>query len=112
MIPVMKLIATTGPRNGMPLFIATQRLSEVDKFISTQMGQNIFAFRVEDVDLERLRSIMGSDIAYSARLLPRGYCIYKGHALKIQRPVICVVDKEADVASVGKDLLTRWGSYP
>lgn len=109
MIPVMKLIATTGPRNGMPLFLATQRLSEVDKFISTQMGQNIFAFRVEDVDLERLRSIMGSDIAYSARLLPRGYCIYKGHALKIQRPVVCVVDKEADVASVGKDLLTRWG---
>ncbi|BAJ50810.1 hypothetical protein CSUB_C0957 [Candidatus Caldarchaeum subterraneum] len=110
MIPVMKLIATTGPRNGVPLFLATQRLSEVDKFISTQMGQNIFAFRVEDVDLERLRSIMGSDIAYSARLLPRGYCIYKGHALKIQRPVICVVDKEADVASVGRDLLTRWQS--
>lgn len=107
-IPLMKLLATTGPRNGVPLFIATQRLSEVDKFISTQMGQNIFAFRVEDVDLERLRNIVGSDIAYSARLLPRGYCIYKGHALRIQRPVIAAVEKVADVASVGRDLLTRW----
>lgn len=107
MIPLMKLVATTGPRNGMPLFIATQRLSELDKFTSTQMGQNIFAFRVEDVDLERLRNIMGSDIAYTARYLPRGYCLYKGHALKIQRPVILSVEKMGDVASVGKDLLTR-----
>ncbi|MEM0462144.1 MAG: DUF87 domain-containing protein [Candidatus Caldarchaeum sp.] len=107
MIPLMKLVATTGPRNGMPLFIATQRLSELDKFISTQMGQNIFAFRVEDVDLERLRNIMGSDIAYTARYLPRGYCLFKGHALKIQRPVILSVEKMGDVASVGKDLLTR-----
>jgi DNA helicase HerA-like ATPase len=107
-IPLMKLLATTGPRNGVPLFIATQRLSEVDKFISTQMGQNIFSFRVEDVDLERLRNIVGSDVAYSARLLPRGYCIYKGHALRIQKPVITVVEKVADVASVGRDLLTRW----
>jgi len=107
-IPLMKLLATTGPRNGIPLFIATQRLAEVDKFISTQMGQNIFAFRVEDVDLDRLRNIVGSDVAYSARLLPRGYCIYKGHALRIQKPVITIVEKIADVASVGRDLLTRW----
>ena len=109
-IPVMKLVATTGPRNGVPLFIATQRLSEADKFITTQMGQNIFAFRVEDVDLARLREIVGSDIAYSARMLPRGYCIYKGHALRVQRPVIAVVEKVGDVASVGKDLLTRWAN--
>ena len=108
MIPVMKLVATTGARNGVPLFIATQRLSEADKFITTQMGQNIFAFRVEDVDLMRLRDIVGSDIAYAARTLPRGYCIYKGHALRIQRPVIAVVEKVGNVASVGKDLLTRW----
>jgi DNA helicase HerA-like ATPase len=60
MIPVMKLVATTGPRNGVPLFIATQRLSEADKFITTQMGQNIFAFRVEDVDLLRLREMVGA----------------------------------------------------
>jgi DNA helicase HerA-like ATPase len=110
MIPTMKLVATTGPRNGIPLFIATQRLSEADKFITTQMGQNIFAFRVEDVDLMRLRDIVGSDIAYAARTLPRGYCIYKGHALRVQRPVIAVVEKVGDVASVGRDLLTRWGS--
>jgi DNA helicase HerA-like ATPase len=104
----MKLVATTGPRNGVPLFIATQRLSEVDKFITTQMGQNLFAFRVEDVDLTRLREIVGSDIAYSTRMLPRGHCIYKGQAIRIQRPVLTVVEKVGDVTSVGKDLLTRW----
>lgn len=47
-----------------------------------------------------------------ARLLPRGHAIYKGHALRIQRPVITVVEKAGDVASVGKDLLTRWGAAP
>ena len=74
------------------------------------MGQNIFASRVEDADLLRLREIVGSDIAYSARMLPRGYCIYKGHALRVQRPVIAVVEKVGDVASVGRDLLTRWSN--
>jgi DNA helicase HerA-like ATPase len=107
-IPVMKLVATTGPRNGIPLFIATQSPSEADKFVTTQMGQNIFAFMVEDVDLLRLREIVGSDVAYAARTLPRGHCIYKGHVLRVQRPVIAVVEKAGEVASVGKDLLTRW----
>ena len=104
----MKLVATTGAGNGVPLFITTQRLSEADKFITTKMGQNIFAFRVMDMDLARLRKIVGSDISYSARTLPRGYCIYKGHALRIQMPVIAVVEKVDYVVSVGKDLLTRW----
>jgi hypothetical protein len=34
----------------------------VDKFISTQMGQNIFAFRVEDVDLEGAQGHYGGII--------------------------------------------------
>jgi len=66
------------------------------------MGQNTFAFRVEDIDLERLKNIIGSDVAYVARLLPRWRRIHKDHALKIVS-----VNKLADNASVGKDLLTR-----
>jgi len=107
MLPIMKLIATTGPRNKMPLFVATQRLSEVDKVVSTQMGQNIVAFRVEDVDLERLRGIMG-DVALTARNLPRGHAIFKGHAIKVRTPVISVIDKRAEPASVHKDILSAW----
>ena len=53
---------------------------------------------------------MGSDVAYAARLLPRGRCIYKGHALKVNRPIICSIEKICNTASVGKDLLTRWGT--
>jgi len=76
------------------------------------MGQNIFAIRVEDVDLMKPGDIAESDIAYAARTLPRGYCIYKGHALRVQRPVIAVVEKTGDIASVDKDLLTRWSQNP
>jgi hypothetical protein len=63
---------------------------------------------VKDINLSRLREIVGSDIACAARTLPRGCCIYKGHALRVQRLVIAVMKKAGDVASVGKDLLTRW----
>ena len=107
MVPVMKLLATTGPRNKIPLFVATQRLSEVEKVVSTQMGQNIFAFRVEDIDLERLRGIMG-DIASAVRMLPRGHALFKGHAVKVRTPIISVIDKLAEPASVHKDLLSAW----
>ena len=101
MLPVMKLLATTGPRNKVPLLVATQRLSEVDKVVSTQMGQNIFAFRVEDIDLERLKGIMGQ-VADTARMLPRG------HAIKVRSPVISVIDKVVEPASVRKDILSAW----
>ena len=107
MLPVMKLLATTGPRNKVPLLVATQRLSEVDKVVSTQMGQNIFAFRVEDIDLERLKGIMGQ-VADAARMLPRGHAIFKGHAIKVRSPVISVIDKVVEPASVRKDILSAW----
>ncbi len=107
MLPVMKLLATTGPRNKVPLLVATQRLSEVDKVVSTQMGQNIFAFRVEDIDLERLKGIMGQ-VADTARMLPRGHAIFKGHAIKVRSPVISVIDKVIEPASVRKDILSAW----
>ncbi len=107
MLPVMKLLATTGPRNRVPLLVATQRLSEVDKVVSTQMGQNIFAFRVEDIDLERLKGIMGQ-VADAARMLPRGHAIFKGHAIKVRSPVISVIDKVVEPASVRKDILSAW----
>lgn len=45
MIPLMKLIATTGPRNGMPLFIATQRLSEHDYGLTHALGISWFGWR-------------------------------------------------------------------
>ena len=107
MLPVMKLLATTGPRNKVPLLVATQRLSEVDKVVSTQMGQNIFAFRVEDIDLDRLKGIMG-EVAETARMLPRGHAIFKGHAIKVRTPVISVIERVLDPASVRKDILSAW----
>ncbi len=37
----------------------------------------------------------------------KGYYIYKGHALKMQSPVITLVERLGDVANVEKDLLIR-----
>jgi hypothetical protein len=107
MLPTMKLIATTGARSGLPLFASTQRLSELDKTISTQIGQNIIAHRVEDVDLERLRFIMGP-VAYMASRLPRGYALVKSMALKVRSPVIAKIDRVIDPVSVERDLLSIW----
>lgn len=82
----LHLIAITGPRNGITPFIATQRPSLLSKTITTQMGQNIVAHRVEDTDLERMEKIMGP-MARKARFLPRGWALVKALASKIREPL-------------------------
>lgn len=102
----IQLIATTGPRNGVTLFIATQRPSLISKTITTQMGQNIIAHRVEDVDLERIEEIVGP-IARRVRVLPRGWAIVKGLAAKVREPMIVRVDVEIYPRSHGKTTYER-----
>ncbi len=101
------LIATTGPRNGVTLLIATQRPSLISKTITTQMGQNIIAHRVEDVDLERIEEIMGS-IARRVRLLPRGWAMVKALAAKVREPLIVRVEPSSRPASFGKTAFDRF----
>lgn len=105
----LHLIATTGPRNGITPFIATQRPSLITKTMTTQMGQNIIAHRVEDVDLERISEIMGS-IAYMVRVLPRGWAIVKGLAANIREPLIIKIEPDVFPESTGRSTYTKFFS--
>ncbi len=101
-------IATTGARNGVVLFVTTQRLSLVAKTLSTQVGQNLIAHKVEDVDLERLKEIAGSELVEAIRLLPRGYALVKATANPIGRPMIVKLYPRARPLSTATTCLSRW----
>lgn len=108
---IIKLIATTGPRNGVTPFFATQRPALVDKTITTQLGQNIIAHRVEDVDLARLTEILG-DIAKEVSLLPRGWALVKSSASKINQSFIVKIKATDMPISVGKTAYYRFKEKP
>ncbi|MGQ4834008.1 MAG: helicase HerA domain-containing protein [Candidatus Asgardarchaeia archaeon] len=108
---VIKLIATTGPRNGVTPFFATQRPALIDKTITTQLGQNIIAHRVEDVDLARLTEVLG-EIAKEVSLLPRGWALIKSAASKINQSFIVKVTPTDFPISVGKTAYYRFDSKP
>ncbi|MFQ6135939.1 MAG: hypothetical protein ACE5PM_02015 [Candidatus Hydrothermarchaeales archaeon] len=74
-------IATIGPRNLLVPWVSTQRLAAVNKTLSTQMGQNILAFNLEDVDRTRLEEIVGRQVGYVEKLHP-GECWVKSLGLK------------------------------
>lgn len=102
-------IATTGPRNGMSLWLTTQRLAKLDKTLSTQTGQNMIAHSCEDVDFKRLADIVGPSYADSVRFLPRGRALVKSTGLKLYNaPVLIHVKKEIEVKSAETSLLKRW----
>jgi len=101
-------IATTGARNGVVLFVTTQRLSLVAKTLSTQVGQNLIVHRVEDVDLERLKEIAGSELVGAIRLLPRGYALVKATANPMGRPMIVKMYPKARPLSTATTCLSRW----
>ena len=101
-------IATTGARNGIVVFATTQRLSLVKKTFSTQIGQNLIAHKVEDVDLERLKEIAGPTLAEVVRILPRGYALIKATANPLKRPMIVKIEKLASPLSSTTTCLDRW----
>ncbi len=89
----MKIIATTGPRNGITPFLATQRPSLISKTITTQMGQNVIVHRVEDIDLGRVKEIVGK-IAESVPVLPRGWALVKSQGTKIHQPFLVKIEPQ------------------
>ncbi len=103
----LKIVATTGPRNGMTPFIATQRPALIDKTVTTQLGQNVVSHRVEDVDLERVGEIIGK-MAEAVRLFPEGRAVVKSTAAPLPRPVVVDVSAEVFPASTGWTALDRW----
>jgi DNA helicase HerA-like ATPase len=87
LLGVVKEIATNGGRNGVGLWIVTQRLSTVEKTVVTQCANNIICHSLEDVDKQRLAEIVGDKFARLIGNLPQGEAIVKGTALKCRFPI-------------------------
>jgi len=87
LLGVVKEIATNGGRNGVGLWIVTQRLATVEKTVVTQCANNIICHSLEDLDKQRLGEIMGEKFVRLIGNLPQGEAIVKGTALKYHFPI-------------------------
>jgi DNA helicase HerA-like ATPase len=99
LLGVIKEIATNGGRNGVGLWIVTQRLSTVEKTVVTQCANNIICHSLEDIDKQRLSEIIGNQFADLISDLPPGEAIVKGTALKCRFPIWVKVLPEVYPAS-------------
>ncbi|MBN1682199.1 ATP-binding protein [Candidatus Bathyarchaeota archaeon] len=87
LLGVIKEIATNGGRNGIGLWVVTQRLATVEKTVITQCANNIICHSLEDLDKQRLAEIMGQEFTELIGDLPPGEAIVKGTALKCRFPL-------------------------
>ena len=99
LLGVIKEIATNGGRNGVGLWIVTQRLSTVEKTVVTQCANNVVCHGLEDVDKARIAEIMGNEFAELIGDLPPGEAIVKGTALRCRFPIWVKVLAEVYPAS-------------
>ena len=87
LLGVIKEIATNGGRNGVGLWVVTQRLATVEKTVITQCANNIVCHSLEDIDKQRLAEILGLEFTNLIGDLPPGEAIIKGTALKCRFPI-------------------------
>ena len=87
LLSVIKEIATNGGRNGVGLWVLTQRLATVEKTVVTQCANNIVCHALEDLDKKRLGEIVGDGFVGLIGGLPPGEAIVKGTALKCRFPL-------------------------
>ena len=99
LLGVVKEIATNGGRNGVGLWVVTQRLATVDKTVVTQCANNIICHSLEDLDRQRLAEIVGDQFSQLIGDLPQGEAIVKGTALKCRFPIWVKVLPEVYPAS-------------
>ncbi len=99
LLGVIKEIATNGGRNGIGLWVVTQRLATVDKTVITQCANNVICHSLEDLDKQRLAEIIGKEFSELIGDLPPGEAIIKGTALKCRFPIWVKVLPEVYPAS-------------
>jgi len=110
LLSIVKEIATNGGRNGVGLWIVTQRLATVDKTVITQCANNIIAHALEDIDRKRLQEIVGDEFVELLGSLPQGEAIVKGTALKCKYPIIVRVEPELRPTSAANPPIVRFRS--
>jgi len=108
LLSIVKEIATNGGRNGIGLWIVTQRLSTVDKTVVTQCANNIISHALEDIDKKRLQEIVGDQFVELLGSLPQGEAIVKGTALKCKFPLWVKVEPEIRPASAKSPPMIRF----
>lgn len=108
LLSVIKEIATNGGRNGVGLWVVTQRLSTVEKTVITQCANNIICHSLEDVDKQRVAEIIGKEFADLIGNLPPGEAIIKGTALKCRIPIWVKVLPEVYPASSASTPMSRF----
>ena len=108
LLSVVKEIATNGGRNGVGLWIVTQRLATVEKTVVTQCANNIICHSLEDLDKQRLAEIVGDEFARLIGTLPQGEAIVKGTALKCRFPIWVKVLPEVYPASTITTPMSRF----
>ena len=108
LLGVVKEIATNGGRNGVGLWIVTQRLATVDKTVVTQCANNIICHSLEDLDRQRLAEIVGDEFSRLIGDLPQGEAIVKGTALKFKFPIWVKVLPEVYPASSTTTPMSRF----
>nr|MDO8132608.1 hypothetical protein [Candidatus Njordarchaeum guaymaensis] len=99
LLSIVKEIATNGGRNGVGLWIVTQRLATVDKTVITQCANNTISHALEDIDKRRLQEVVGEHFVELLGSLPQGEAIMKGTALKCKFPIWVKVEPELRPAS-------------
>ncbi len=108
LLSIVKEIATNGGRNGIGLWIVTQRLSTVDKTVVTQCANNVISHALEDIDKKRLQEIVGDHFVELLGSLPQGEAIVKGTALKCKFPLWVKVKPEIRPASAKSPPMARF----
>lgn len=110
LLSIVKEIATNGGRNGVGLWIVTQRLATVEKTVVTQCANNIICHSLEDLDKQRLGEIVGDEFTQLLGDLPPGEAIVKGTALKCRFPIWVKVIPELYPASAETTPMSRFMS--
>jgi len=108
LLSIVKEIATNGGRNGVGLWVVTQRLATVDKTVVTQCANNIVSHALEDIDKRRLQEIVGEEFVELLGSLPQGEAIVKGTALKCPFPLWVKVEPELRPASAKTPPMLRF----
>lgn len=108
LLSIIKEIATNGGRNGVGLWVVTQRLATVDKTIITQCANNIVSHSLEDIDKRRLQEVVGDQFIELLGSLPQGEAIVKGTALKCKFPILVKVEPELRPTSAAIPPMARF----
>jgi DNA helicase HerA-like ATPase len=108
LLGVIKEIATNGGRNGVGLWIVTQRLSTVEKTVVTQCANNVICHSLEDIDKQRISEILGNGFSELIGDLPPGEAVVKGTAIKCRFPLWVKIIPEVYPASSISTPLSRF----